>query len=157
AYEGCRLVFDEFPGCGPLGGLHAGLKACETEELIVAACDMPFLKGELFYYLREWQEDFDGVVPIASGKIHPLAAIYKKSALPVFEEQIKNGNYRLQDALKRLNIAYIDVSEREDFKRMLQNINTAEDYERINPREKLMLVDALELLPARIEKDKRGR
>ncbi|MFW5651250.1 MAG: hypothetical protein ACOCNC_07645, partial [Acetivibrio ethanolgignens] len=61
------------------------------------------------------------------------------------------------DALKRLNIAYIDVSEREDFKRMLQNINTAEDYERINPREKPMLVDALELLPARIEKDKRGR
>lgn len=152
AYEGCRLVFDEYPGCGPLGGLHAGLKACETEELIVAACDMPFLKGELFSYLSERLKDFDGVVPAASGKIHPLAAIYKKSVLPVLEEQIKNGNYRLQDALKKLNIAYIDVSEREDFKRMLQNINTAEDYKKINPREKLMLADALELLLSRTEK-----
>lgn len=151
-YEGCQLIFDEAKDCGPIGGLYTGLKACKSEELMVAACDMPFLKAELFSWLKEQLGEFDGVVPTASGKVHPLAAIYKKSALPILKEQIEGGKYCLREALKRLNIAYADVSERENFKRMLQNINTAAEYNRIHLRERLELKEALELLLSRTRK-----
>ncbi|MGN1164805.1 MAG: molybdenum cofactor guanylyltransferase, partial [Lachnospiraceae bacterium] len=130
-YAGCRIVTDEYPECGPIGGIHAGLKACETDVLMVAACDMPFLEAEFFTYLREELKDSDGVVPVTAGKKHPLAAIYKKNILPVLGEQIKNGNYRLTDALKKLDINYVDVTGQEKFERMLKNINTIEDYQNI--------------------------
>lgn len=136
---GCRPVQDIYIGCGPIGGLHAGLTVCGGDTLLVAACDMPFLKAELFSYLYgelSRQEKVmngrpikDGAVPAAYGKIHPLAAIYRKKAAGIFEEQIKAGNYRLRDALKRLDILYVDVTEKKEFARMLKNINTPGDYE----------------------------
>ena len=130
-YAGCRIVTDEYPECGPIGGIHAGLKACESNALLVTACDMPFLKAEFFTYLSEELKDYDGVVPVTAGKKHPLAAIYKKDILPVLEKQIKNGNYRLTDVLKKLDINYVDVTGQEKFERMLKNINTIEDYQNI--------------------------
>lgn len=133
-YDGCRIVTDEYPGCGPIGGIHAGLKACESDALMVAACDMPILKAELFAYLNERIKDYDGVVPVASGKMHPLAAIYKKTILPILEEQIKKENYRLQDALKKLDIAFVDISGKKEFVRMLQNVNTIEEYRNLSGR-----------------------
>lgn len=134
-YAGCQIVMDEQPGCGPISGILAGLRACESEELCVAACDMPFLKSELFLYLQEKLSAsdgmFDGAVPVVDGKVHPLAAIYKKSALRIFEEQIQCENYRLVDALKKMDIVYVDVSGHEKFVRMLQNINTIEEYKEL--------------------------
>lgn len=130
-YAGCRIVTDEYLECGPIGGIHAGLKACESNALLVTACDMPFLKAEFFTYLSEELKDYDGVVTVTAGKKHPLAAIYKKDILPVLEEQIKNGNYRLTDVLKKLDINYVDVTGQEEFGRMLKNINTIEDYQNI--------------------------
>lgn len=143
---GCGIVHDIYEDSGPIGGLHAGLRMCANEWLLAAACDMPFLKAELFGYLygelcrREeinqaasgcmnvQKRKFDGVVPVTDGKIHPLAALYKKTAVGVFKEQIKNKNYRLRDALLRLDILYVDVTGKRDFERMLQNINTRQEF-----------------------------
>lgn len=159
--QACGVVLDEYPGCGPIGGIHAGLKVCEAEMMYAAACDMPFLKRELFLELRKELGDFDGAVPVVDGKIHPLAAIYRKRILPVLEQQIKKGDYRLRDVLSKLKIVYIDMSEREEFREMLQNINTTEEYrqmfenndsKRNNPPDNLTLEEAEKVLLSRVEK-----
>lgn len=132
--SGCRTVQDIYAGCGPIGGLHAGLTVCGSEFLLVAACDMPLLKAKLFSFLYEelrqrgQKRRYDGVVPVTGEGIHPLAAVYRKSAAGIFKEQIEAGNYRLRDALGRLDILYIDVAGEAYFARMLQNINTPQDY-----------------------------
>lgn len=134
-YSMGTIITDIYPGCGPISGIHEGLKSCMSRELMVAACDMPYLKGELFSYLSEKllesTEDVEGVVPVVAGKIHPLAAIYKKRTLPVFEEQIKEGNYRLRDALGKMNILYVDMTGEEKWENMLRNVNTPEEYKGI--------------------------
>lgn len=127
-YEGCRFIRDEYPDCGPMGGLQAGLKCCESGLLLVAACDMPLLKLELYQYLFSFLGEHEGVVPVCEGRIHPLAALYKKELLPIFERYLKSGNYRLRAALEESDICYVDVTDHPDFRRMLQNINTEEDY-----------------------------
>ncbi|MBQ8598548.1 MAG: molybdenum cofactor guanylyltransferase [Oscillospiraceae bacterium] len=127
-YEGCRIIRDEYLDCGPMGGLQAGLKHCESELLLVAACDMPLLKMELYQYLFSFLGEHGGVVPVCEGRIHPLAALYKKKLLPIFESYLQNGNYRLRAALEESDIYYVDVTDYPDFRRMLQNINTEEDY-----------------------------
>lgn len=129
-YEGCRIVMDEHPGCGPIGGLSAGLRCCRSEIVMVAPCDMPFLKVNLYRMLYNLMEPrYSAVVPVIEGKVHPLAAIYRKKAAEIFEEQISIGNYRLKDALKRMDVRYVDVPEASEFAEMLQNINTAAEYQ----------------------------
>lgn len=139
---GCPVIMDIYPGCGPIGGIHAGLKGCGSKWLAVAACDMPFLKIELFRYLmdRLFQAEkeggqYSGAVPVTDGRVHPLAAIYHRGAADILEEEIRQGNYRLKDALKRLNILYADLTGQKIFEEMLQNINTAEEYERLKENE----------------------
>ncbi len=137
------VVMDIYSGCGPIGGIHAGLKACGSEWLLVAACDMPFLKIELFRYMMDefgqkktGDIRYDGVVPVTDGRIHPLAAIYRTGMTDILEEQIKREVYCIRDALKRLNILYIDVAGKKMFEQMLRNINTQEEYERLREYER---------------------
>lgn len=142
--NGCRIVRDIYNNSGPIGGIHAGLKVCGSDILLVAACDMPFLKIDLYYYLyealsREEMGDcfialaarYDGCVPVIDDRVHPLAAIYRKSAVKVLEEQIRDKNYCLRDALRKLDILYLDVTGESRFIRMLQNINTVQEYNAI--------------------------
>lgn len=129
SYDNCKIVTDEYPDCGPIGGLHAGLKKCGQEAVMVAACDMPFLGIELYQFLWEQLKPCcQGVVPVVEGRIHPLAAIYKKEIVTILEEQIEKQDYRLTDALDRLNIRYADLSGYSEFVKMFQNINTITDY-----------------------------
>ncbi|MDO4307166.1 MAG: molybdenum cofactor guanylyltransferase [Eubacteriales bacterium] len=136
-YPGCRIVMDICPDCGPIGGLHAGLCACRSDGLMAAACDMPLLEIELFRYLHRQMEQkqretgtfFQGAVPVTNGRMHPLAAIYRKDMKEILEEQIRKENYRMTDALKRADILYADVTDQKEFERMLRNVNTASEYE----------------------------
>lgn len=134
-YPGCKAVQDEYPECGAMGGLHAGLKQSRNPLVMVAACDMPFLNIEVYRYLYErlMEADLfcDGAVPVTDGRIHPLAAIYGKQMADCFEMQIKKGDYRLRDALRCRNILYVDLDSRPDLGRMLMNINTIQEYETI--------------------------
>lgn len=144
SYEGCRIVRDEYPGCGPIGGLQAGLRACTGEAVMAAACDMPFLKIELFRYLEKCLEEeekkqgeaLDGVVPVLEGRINPLAAIYKKSAGDVLERQIQEEDYRIRGALRKMKILYVNLDGDKELGKMLQNINTLSEYQKICKLEK---------------------
>lgn len=134
-YKGCRIVQDEYPGCGPLSGIHAGMKMCDSEIVLVAACDMPFLKAELYQYLIQFLEaQYDGVVPIVEGKMHPLAAIYRTNIALRLEEALKKKHYKMQLVCRQLNLKYVDVSDTEEYCRMLTNINTMEEYKEIIER-----------------------
>lgn len=144
-YENCDIVTDIYLDCGPIGGLHAGLLACSSDLLMVAACDMPFLKIELFRELlktmktREYLEGqkglYDGVIPEISGRIHPLAGIYRRRTADIFESQIKIGNYCLRASLDQMNLLYVDITGNPEYERMLQNINTEEQYRELCGKE----------------------
>lgn len=122
----CRVIHDEYTDCGPMGGLHAGLKACKGDILLVAACDMPLLKWELYDFLLQNINGFDAAVPVVDGQLQPLAAVYTKRLLPVFESCLREGNYRLRRALEQAKVCCINA---EAFAEILQNINTEEEYQ----------------------------
>ncbi len=138
-YPGCVSICDEHPGCGPIGGIHAGLRKCQSDFMMVAACDMPFVKMELYQLLerellkaqQESENTYAGVVPVDDGRIHPLAAIYKKEMIGCLEEQIAGKDYRLRSVLSRQNILYVDVSGNPRIRQMLKNINTVAEYDSV--------------------------
>ncbi len=128
---------DLYPGHGPIGGLHAALSDCRSDALFITTCDMPLLQRSLADHLcdaaRAYAADstpFDALVPVTDnglGRIQPLCAVYKKSALPFLEEQIHSNQNRMMAALKRMNTIYVHLPEA--FSAQLQNINTAGEYQ----------------------------
>lgn len=127
--DGWNVIPDIYPECGPVGGLHAALTACESDALFCVSCDMPLIRRELVEELCEQiTEAFDAViVRDESGRAHPICGVYRKSAVPVFEQQILTGNYRVMRALEHLRIRYVTVAL-ENGGEQLRNINTPEDY-----------------------------
>lgn len=131
-YSDCRIILDEYPNCGPIGGIHSALKNSENEWICVSACDMPFLKAEFYQMMWEQKkENVMGIVPVKNGKVHPLAAIYKKEMEEIVQTQIVQGKYRMMELLQQVPIQYVDVTGNIQVERMLYNVNTREDYEHV--------------------------
>lgn len=128
---GCEIILDEEKNCGPLGGLYTALKRNDRELLFVSACDMPCLSMKLYKYLLQEIEKKQGVVPIMDKRAHPLAAIYRKDIFPVVEAQIRKKKYRFTEAIEQMNILYLDVSDQKEFRKMLENVNTIEEYKNL--------------------------
>lgn len=120
-----RYVRDQYPEAGPLAGLHAGLQACTTRWLLVAACDMPFLTPEaLRRLLRDGHPSLQAVVATDSGgRLHPLCACYRRDVRPLLEAQLRAGHRAAYRFIEQLS-ATRRVRLPDD---ALRNINTPAD------------------------------
>ena len=81
------MIFDIFPGNGPLSGIHVALKAAKNEEVLCIACDMPLTSREVLYYLGEYVTDADVLVPLCDDRLQPLCAVYHKRLLKGLENR----------------------------------------------------------------------
>jgi molybdopterin-guanine dinucleotide biosynthesis protein A len=131
--EGTTEVSDIFPGLGPIGGIHGGLRFMKGSKALVAACDMPFFDPVLAEKLLALSEGFDAVIPCDGDKFQPLFAVYKKSMLPVFEAHILRGSLRPMDVVQHVWTRYVDrkewaVMDENKDKDIFFNINYQKDY-----------------------------
>lgn len=135
-----RVVTDEVPGAGPLGGLHAGLKASRTEWAFVASCDAPFLQPALALLLVERARAGVLALPEYQGRRHPLPGAYCRSLLPAIEERLGAGRLRLGALAERfggvapanlpgaLIVPEADVLRADPEGLSFINVNTPEEY-----------------------------
>lgn len=133
-FLGLKIVSDQFPGMGPLAGVHAGLKASEYETNFIVACDMPFVSGELAQALVDKSSDYDAVIPVINGKQQPLFAVFQKRAAIEVEQCIKQERLRMKHLLDRLNVLYVTEKDLEtnsshDLERVFFNMNHPNEYE----------------------------
>lgn len=129
---GARAVTDVYPGCGPLGGIHAGLAAASNFYSLVVACDMPFLNPELLRYMVELAQGRDVVIPRWDDKLEPLHAVYSKNCLGPIERLIEQDDFKIIDFFPEVQVCYVEREEIERFdpKHLsFFNINTVEDLE----------------------------
>lgn len=126
---GLPVVLDENKGIGPIEGIRQVLLAAGKEYVFICAADMPFIKKELALYLAGYiSADHDCYVTVHEDHTEPLCAIYSKRALPVIEELIKEGRYRIREIFHRLNARYIEPDPAVFDMKMLKNINTPDEF-----------------------------
>jgi len=115
-YAGCgvEILADEFPDCGPLGGIATALHRCTSERLLVLAVDMPAMTAEfLRSILDESQRAAKGVIPTvaADGRrratFEPLAAVYPRTALVIAEECLRAGEFKLEAFIGKLEASQL--------------------------------------------------
>jgi molybdenum cofactor guanylyltransferase len=126
------VIEDLFPGCGPLGGIHAALRASENELNLIVAVDLPFLSPALLQFLIARARDSVAVVtiPRAAGRWQPLCAVYRRSFGDSAEAALRAGLYKI-DSLFAMTLTR--VIEEEELRaagfalEVFQNLNTPQE------------------------------
>ncbi len=131
--SGATVITDQWPGEGPLVGLHAGLMATQTEYAAAVACDLPFVDPALLAGLITLAPGWSAVVPEALGNVHPLCAIYHRSVGQHAEDILTRGGGSLRRllAVPALRVRFIsedDLRVWDPQLRSFTNLNTPEEY-----------------------------
>ncbi|MEI6048011.1 MAG: molybdenum cofactor guanylyltransferase [Bacteroidota bacterium] len=139
-FDNYTIVTDQFINAGPLGGIHAALKASSKEALFVFAGDMPLLDKK--YIIR--QIDYynshkcDILVPRIKSYIEPLHAIYNLSLIKVLEEYLtRDHDNAVRAFFKVVNVRYMQLEDTEETKNAFMNVNSPDEISII---EKILLL-----------------
>ncbi|GAC1362981.1 MAG: molybdenum cofactor guanylyltransferase [Herpetosiphon sp.] len=134
-----RLTPDLYGPSGSLGGIASGLTLAKHPFALVVAADMPFLSPQLVHWMIEQPRSYDILAPrgggdTKSGGWEPLCAIYSRRCLPVMDERLRTGSFKIRPIFDRLNAQAIEaeVQRKLDPRGMVfQNINTPVDLEQV--------------------------
>ena len=129
-------VADVYPAWGALGGVHAALANCSSEWALVVACDFPFVTTELFRKMEALSEGFDAAAPVqADGVPQPLCTLYRVDPCLAQAEQLIKSSERkpiaLLQSVRTRWIAFDELEALDGSTSFFNNINTPEDYDRI--------------------------
>lgn len=129
---GVPVFVDRIKGAGSLGGLYTALLEAPTEQVVVIACDMPYVTAPFLAYLAARGAGVDAAIPRdAHGTRHPLCAAWSRAAAPHLRARIDAGRFRVIDALDGLRVREVGPDELAPFDpdgRLLANVNTPDDY-----------------------------
>lgn len=125
---GFKEIGDEFPHCGPLGGVATALRCLEAKNYLFLACDMPLIKKESLEKLISLSEGSGSCVFTFLNWLQPFPCVLSRKILPVVEEQISKNKYSMKTffevcrEVKKINL---------DEEKIFTNMNTPDDYKAI--------------------------
>ena len=129
--DNVRIIKDIYPGMGPMGGIHAALKAAKNDWIFVIPCDMPLWESFLVEEILKHRLDYDIVVPIINNHMEPLFALYKKTCIPGIEQCLNSNIIKVLELYPLVNTNYLDLekvyNEVDQCTKSFFNINTPKD------------------------------
>lgn len=125
---------DIWPDKGSLGGLASAISHSVSPWTMTLACDMPFVQAPFLAFLSKLipDTDADAIIPVWRGQWQPFHAIYRKSCLPTFAENIARGALKISSALEQLRLRCVEPPEYQRFDERglsFYNVNTPTDLE----------------------------
>lgn len=128
-----KIVPDDPPvSFSLLAGINAGIKALNTEYIVVIAGDMPFVNPDVIKLLAKRASLKDAVVPLwPDGLTEPLLSIYKREHLLKTKILLGKAQNRATDLIRGANrVGFVSVNELRSIDKnlaSLRSINTPED------------------------------
>jgi molybdenum cofactor guanylyltransferase len=129
------VLEDIFHDCGPLGGIHAALRASPTELNLMLAVDTPFVSLAFLQYLISQARsapEAAAIVPRTGGTWQPLCAIYRLEFAGVAENALRAGENRIDRLFDVVPIRVIEQQELEGAgfsPAIFHNLNTPAELE----------------------------
>jgi molybdopterin-guanine dinucleotide biosynthesis protein A len=133
--EDVRVAIDGLPGRGPLQGMAAGMEALSgrVDFAFATSTDAPFLKPAWIIRLMEFIGEHDIAIPMVGGFPHPLAALYRVSAVrPKIEQLLQRDQLRLSSlagCMRTRIVSEHELREIDPDLETLRNLNDLESYE----------------------------
>jgi molybdopterin molybdotransferase len=141
---------DDLSGfAGPLAGMETGMRRCQTEFLLTAPCDSPFLPPDLaerlLAALREQDADLAFAMTQEPGRRpqpHPVFCLVKASLLPILSGYLQEGGRRMDGwyiGLKAVEVRFEDADA-------FRNINTLDELHSLDTARAPRLADVTSCL-----------
>ncbi len=130
---GALIVPDEWPDCGPLGGIATALAHAQGPWVLVFAVDMPAMTPAfLASLLAGVAKSGRGAVPMLGGRWEPLAAVYPVAALPIARRLLGERRLAMAAFIEAARDAKLldAVAVVEGSRALFENLNTPEDWAR---------------------------
>ncbi len=108
------VVEDVFRHRGPLGGIHAALRASLTELNVMLAVDAPFVSSSFLQYLighARSTPEAAVVVPRGNQGWQPLCAIYRREFADAAENALRAGRNRIDRLFDTVRTRVIEEEE----------------------------------------------
>ncbi|MBW4471972.1 MAG: molybdenum cofactor guanylyltransferase [Stenomitos rutilans HA7619-LM2] len=121
-----RAVTDATEPHGPLLGFAQALETVQPEWVLLLACDMPHLSGEV---LQQWAKELEkpdtaiALLPRSQKGWEPLCGFYRTSCLASLQTAIARGDRSFQHWLSQAAVKELPL----DNAQMLFNCNTPAD------------------------------
>lgn len=115
------VVADRHPGAGPVGGILTALHHASTEQVLVVACDLPYLTSDTLNRLLE-RADATHVVVARTDRIQPMIAVWPQSTTADVERAFASGIRSIHRLLDELEVSEVSVDPAD-----VVNVNTPND------------------------------
>ena len=125
-----RDIMPDF--AGPLAGIHAGMEAAETEWVLAAPCDSPFMPEDLAARMAATALDnqADIVTARAGGRAHPVFMLARRALRVDLAKFLAEGGRKIEDWRARHRFAEREFPDASAF----VNINTPEELQAAEKR-----------------------
>lgn len=133
-------IFDIYENRGAPGGMHAAFTRCTTEFAVILAVDLPFVSiraiGKLCEIARHSQHFSAFAAGQKNGELQPLCAVYQvEKCLPKLEKILsENDSASVKNFLETVNVKIIASENLSDDQNFLANVNSPQDFLKINNR-----------------------
>ena len=136
---GLTLIADSVKGKGPMGGIVSVFESTGADELLVVACDMPFIRAEVVQYIianraRDAGGGNSATAFVMNGKPCPLLAVYSSGILEEMRRRLVIGQLSLIGILEDTGATLLEekaLRELDPKGASFANVNTPEDYKKI--------------------------
>jgi molybdopterin-guanine dinucleotide biosynthesis protein A len=133
AFLRLRMVPDEFPDGGALGGIYTGLRAAAGDAAFVVACDMPFVHPAIVRMVVERAGEGDVVIPRTGDQLETMHAVYGKRCLGPMETRLRAGRLKIVGFFPDVRVVELEaapMARHRDPEVAFMNVNTPEELAR---------------------------
>lgn len=125
---------DRVIGAGAMGGVYTALEVSPAENVIVVACDMPFLDARLLRRLVDLAAEVDAAWIRSANGPEPLLACYRRDARFAVRQAMDSGRLKLADLAADLRVRELAADDLEAFgpvDELLANLNSPADHSKV--------------------------
>lgn len=127
AEENTQMIIEKQPHQGPLSALQNIMTNFpDNEWFFVVASDMPYMNADFVQTMLTYIDDrYDAIVPKQDSRLQPLAALYRRTALPIANLLIQQNKKSMKALLDQVRVCYVGFEE--EYATFI-NINTQLDW-----------------------------
>ncbi|MGB9837697.1 molybdenum cofactor guanylyltransferase [Methanothermobacter sp.] len=126
-----RILTDEVPGVGPLGGIFTALGRISGSAALFLPCDSPLVTGEFLLNMKDafrvMGAGCDAIVPCRDDLPEPLHAVYSVKIRDHIDGLLAKNERRVRVLLDSIESCRIDAISLDPSLRSFRNFNRPED------------------------------
>ena len=121
------VIIDLYEESSPLVGIISLFEALNIDELFILSVDAPFVDEKVIkVLLKHSDKKYDAIIAQSPRGTQPLCGIYRRSILPLAQENRIKENHKLNDLLKKAHTRFITFDDDAPF----TNLNHPHEYKK---------------------------